>query len=53
MTDEWPSFRRPITGQLYTEPCRCPHCLQRELDRHTHEYEKGAAEAPPPPEETP
>ena len=61
--DDWPPYRRPMTGQPYSEPCRCPHCLQREanrlfnlaLDRHTHEYEMGAANAPPlpPEEETP
>lgn len=23
---DWPSYRRPITGQPYSEPCRCPAC---------------------------
>ena len=29
---DWPSFRRPITDQLYTEPCKCPHCLEKKVE---------------------
>ena len=37
---DWPSYRRPITGQLYSEPCRCPHCearrdMSKALTEHT------------------
>ena len=27
--DEWPSYRRPMTGQPYSDPCQCPHCQAR------------------------
>lgn len=29
--DELPSYRRPVTGKLYNDPCQCPFCRSMPL----------------------
>ena len=38
---EWPSYRRPITGQLYSDPCQCPHCQAMAAPIPRFRYEDG------------